>query len=53
MILKEIQKCFDEIYLEGKKNMSIGVFFIMTNKRIGYQMDEAKIEGLLYTILLE
>ena len=51
MIVKELQKCFGEMYL-GKKN-DTDVFFILANIRIYFQMDAGEFEGLLYTILSE
>ena len=53
MIVKELQKCFGEIYLGGKKNITTDVLFIMENIRIDFHMDAAEFEGLLYTILSE
>ena len=53
MIVKELQKCFGEIYLGGKTTMATNVLFIMENTRIDFQMYAAEFEGLLYTILSE
>ena len=52
MIVKELQKCFGEIY-SGKKTIPTDVLFIMANIRIKFQMDAGEFEGLLYTILSE
>ena len=51
MILRELQKCFDEIYLGGKK--STDTFFILANITTNCQMDASEFEGMLYTMLSE
>ena len=53
MIVKELQKCFGDIYFGGNKNTATYVFFIMENIRIDCHMYAAEFEGLLYTILSE
>ena len=49
--MKELQKCFGEIYL-GEKN-STDRFFILANIRIYFQMNASESEGLLYNMLSE
>ena len=53
MIMKELQKCFGEIYSGGKKTISTDHFFILENLRIHFQMDASEFEGLLYSMLSE
>ena len=47
-IVKELQKCFGEIYLEGKKIITTDLLFIISNIRIDFQVDAAEFWGLLY-----
>ena len=42
MIMKDLQKCFGEIYLGGKKRISTDDFFILANIRINFQMDASE-----------
>ena len=51
--MKELQKCFDDIYLEGSKSISTDVFFILVTLRINCQMDTGEFEELLYNMLSE
>ena len=53
LTVKELQKGFSEMYLSGKKKIIYVDIFIVTNKRIYFQMDASEIEGLLYTTLSE
>ena len=39
MIIKELKKCFGDIYLEGEQTISTNHFFILENLRINYQMN--------------
>ena len=50
--MKELQKCFGEIY-SGEKSISTDVFFILENPRINCHMDAGEFEGLLYNMLSE
>ena len=43
MILRELEKCFGEIYLGGKK--STDMFFILENITTNFQMDASEFEG--------
>ena len=52
MIMKELQKCFDEIYLGGGGN-STDMFFILANIMTDCRMDASEFEGLLYTMFSE
>ena len=49
--MKELQKCFGEIYLE--KKITTDSLFIILNIRINCHMAVAEFEGLLYTIFSE
>ena len=51
--MKDLQKCFGEIYLGGKKRISIDDFFILANMRINFQMDASEFQRLLYIMLSE
>ena len=53
MILRELQKCFGEIYLGGKQTIYTDMFFIFSNITTNCQMDASEFEGLLYTMLSE
>ena len=46
MIFRELQKCFDEIYLGGKKTISTDMFFILENITTNCQMDASEFEGM-------
>ena len=46
MIVKELQKNFGDICLEGKKTISTYGFFIIENLRIDCHMDAAEFEEL-------
>ena len=45
--MKELQKCFGEIYLGGTKIILTDDIFILANLSISFQMDASKFEGLL------
>ena len=53
MIFRELQKCFGEIYLGGKKTISTDMFFILENIITNFQMDASEFEGMLYTMFSE
>ena len=53
MVFRESQKHFCEIYLGGKKTISIDMFFILTNITTNCQMDASEFEGMIYTMLSE
>ena len=53
MIMKELKKCFGDIYLEGEQTISTNHFFILENLRINYQMNASEFKGLLYNMLYE
>ena len=42
MILRELQICFGEIYLGGKKTISTDMFFILANITTNCQMDASE-----------
>ena len=53
MIFRELQKHFGEIYLDGGKNISTDMFFIVANITTNFQMDGSESEEVLYTMLSE
>ena len=53
MIFRELQKCFGEIHLGEKKNISTDMFFILANITTNCQMDASEFEGMIYTMLSE
>ena len=53
MILRELQKSFDEISLAGKRTISTDMFLILANITTNCQMDASEFEGMLYTMLSE
>ena len=53
MIFRELQKCFGEIYLGGKKTISTDMFFMVTNISTTCQMDDNEFEGMIFNMLSE
>ena len=53
MIFRELQKCFGEIYLGGKKTISTDMFFFVANITTTCQMDAIEFEGMIYNMLSE
>ena len=52
MIMRELQKCFGEIYLGGNF-LFTDMFFILANIRTNCHMNDSEFEGMLYTMLSE
>ena len=52
-IFRELKKSYGEIYLGGKKTISIDMFFILANITTNCQMDSSESEGMIYTMLYE
>ena len=52
MILRELQKCFGEIYL-GEKKICTDMLFILAKIKTNCQMDASEFEGLFYNMLSE
>ena len=53
MIFRELQKCFGEIYLGGKKTISTDMFFIVANITTTCQMGASEFEGMIYNMKSE
>ena len=53
MISRELQKCFGEICLGGKKTISTDMIFILENITTNCQIDASEFEGMIYTMLSE